>query len=146
MSLRDASTVIPGARLERASDGEGLALVEVKVDTADLLMLHADEDDASAPIDSARTISFMETFHRSCRTINGVRPGMLVADAQEALGPVVHIVTSEIESRQYVTFERQPAWLTIRIDYSGLFPAGTRQTTAYQPEARILSLSIARRN
>jgi hypothetical protein len=58
------------------------------------------------------------------------------------LGPVREIMVSEIESREFITFERQPAWLTCRLDYTGLFPTGARMTKAYKPEARILSVAI----
>jgi len=146
MSLGNARGVIPGARLERTSDGDGAALVAVKVDTTDLLTVHAGEDDASTPIDWTKAISFIETFHPSCSTATSIRPGALVADVQGTLGPVVRIVESEIESRQYITFERQPVWMTLRLDYTGIFPAGSRETTAFKPEARLLSISIARNN
>jgi hypothetical protein len=58
---------------------------------------------------------------------------------------VVRISESEIESRQHITFDRQPAWLTFRIDYTGIFATGSRETTSYRPEAKILSISISRR-
>lgn len=144
MTLGDARGVIPATRLERASDGDGAALVAVKVDTADLVILHAGEDDSQAPIDWTKVISSMETFHPSCSTAMRVHPGAPVTDVQNVLGPVVRIIESEIESRQYITFERQPAWLTLRIDYTGIFPAGSRETTAFRPEARIHSVSISR--
>ena len=145
-TLGDSRTVIPGSRLERTSDGDGAALVAVKVDTIDLMTLHAGEDDAQAPIDWTKTISFAETFHSSCRTATGVHPGALVADVQGQLGAVVLIIESEIESRQYITFARQPEWMTLRIDYSGVFPAGSRETTVFRPDAKLLSISISRRN
>jgi hypothetical protein len=146
MSLGDARDANGGERLERTSDGDGAALVAVKMDTADLVILHADEDNPQAPIDWTKEISFIETFHPSCTTATGVRPGVLVTDVRNVFGPVVRIIESEIESRQYITFERQPAWLTLRLDYTGIFPAGSRVTTTFRPEARILSVSIRRHN
>jgi hypothetical protein len=146
MSLGDTRDANAGKRFERTSDGDGAALVAVKIDTTDLMILHAGEDDSQAPIDWTKEISFIETFHPSCTTATGVRPGVLVTEAQNVLGPVVRIIESEIESRQYITFERQPAWLTLRLDYTGIFPAGSRETTTFKPEARILSVSISRHN
>lgn len=146
MSLGDARGVIPGARLERSSDGDGAALVAVKVDTTDLLTVHAGEDDVTSPIDWTKAISFIETFHPSCSTASGVRAGALVTHVHGMLGPVVRIIESEIESRQYITFERQPVWMTLRLDYSGVFVAGSRETTEYKPEARVMSVSINRHN
>jgi hypothetical protein len=145
MTLGDARGVIRGARLERASDGDGAALVAIKVDTTVLLNVHAGEDDAESPIDWTKKISFIETFHTSCTTVSGINPGALVADVERRLGTVVRISESEIESRQHITFDRQPAWLTFRIDYTGILATGSRETTSYRPEAKILSISISRR-
>ena len=146
MSLADARLVIPGSQFERSSDGDGAALVSVKVDTIDLLSLHASEDDAAAPIDSTKIISFIETFHPSCRTTDGVHAGALVTDVQNTLGPIARIIESEIESRQYISFERQPSWLTFRLDYTAVFPAGSRETKEFKPDARLFSISISRHN
>ena len=49
---------------------------------------------------------------------------------------------SEIESREYVEFDRQPLHLTFRLDYTGIFPDEGRRTTKYDPRARILSIGV----
>ena len=144
MTLSAARTAIPGTRLERTSDGDGAALVTVKRDTAALMTISALEDDAEAPIDWAKPIHSIETFHSGCRTANGIHPGLSVRDAERILGKTVRIVESEIESRQYITFERQPEWLMLRIDYTGKFQSGKRETTEFDPKARIFSIAISR--
>ena len=146
MTLRAARSAIPGTTLERGTDGDGAALVAVKRDTSSLMILHAMEDDAEAPIDWSKAVQAIETFHPGCRTANGIRPGALLADVERILGKVVRITESEIESRQYVTFERQPAWMTLRIDYSGVFEGESRTTTSFAPGARIFSIAIAKRD
>ena len=67
----------------------------------------------------------------------------LVADVEKIYGKVTEISVSEIESREYVTFHRQPSWLTFRLNYTGVFSKGSRKTTRYQPNAKILSITIA---
>jgi hypothetical protein len=144
MTLGSARSAIPGIRLERATDGDGAALVDVKRDTVGLMTLYALEDDAEAPIDWTKAIHSIETFHSSCRTASGVHAGLTVRAAERVLGRVVRIIMSEVESRQYVTFANQPEWLTIRIDYTGVFPPDKRETTAFDPNARIFSISISK--
>jgi hypothetical protein len=74
-----------------------------------------------------------------------VRPGTLVTDAERVLGGVRTITLSEIESREFVQFERQPAWASIRLDGTGIFAESSTETTKYQPGAKILSIAVAAR-
>ena len=45
----------------------------------------------------------------------GVRPGMAVGDAEKILGKTRSVAQSEIESREYIQFENQPVWITVRL-------------------------------
>jgi hypothetical protein len=143
-TVADSRSALPGARLERTTDGDGAALVAVKVDTADVAVLYAGEDDAAAPLDLSRPVQVIETFHPDCRTADGIHPGSLVLDVERVLGKTTEIVVSEIESRQFITFERMPPRTTFRLDYSGEFAEGERRTTRYRPGARILSIAVSR--
>jgi len=42
-----------------------------------------------------------------------------------------------------VTFEKQPSYLTLRLDYTGIFSAGSRQTTKFESDAKILSIAVS---
>lgn len=143
-TVADSRSALPGALLERTTDGDGAALIAVKVDTANVAVLYAGEDDASAQVDLSRIIQSIETFHPECSTANGIHPGSLVVDVERTLGKTTEIVVSEIESRQFITFERMPPRTTFRLDYSGDFAAGERRTTRYRPDARILSIAVSR--
>jgi len=141
MTLDEVRRALPAARLERQEDGDGVLWVTVTVDTSRLVTLHAGEEDPA--IDWTKQVTIIETFHPACRTADGVHPGALVADVERTWGATSEIVLSEIESREYVTFERQPAWLTLRLDYTGIFPEGSRRTTQYKKGARLFSMSIS---
>ena len=145
MTLGDARKALDGATLTRGWDGDGVAYVNVARDGIDLMSLHADEDDPDAGIDWSRRITYIQSFSAVAATVDGVAVGDLVADAAKKWGPVSEISLSEIESRQHVRFARQPEWLSIRIDYSGDFPEGSRSTTRYEPGARIMSFAIVER-
>lgn len=144
MSVGEAMRALSTATFARTSDGDGLALVEVTfgVDTA--LTLYADEDDAEAPVDTSKRISRIETFSSAFHTVEGVRPGALVRDVEGVFGKTREIVKSDIESREFIDFERQPAFLTLRLDYNGIFAEGANRTTEYGPGAKILSIAVSR--
>jgi hypothetical protein len=143
MTLDEARRLLPAASFARTSDGDRAALVEVALGQDVSLILRANEDDADAPIDWAKRIVAIETFSAAFHTREGVGPGSLVGNVIEIDGPVREIVESEIESRQYITFDRQPKGLRLRLDYTGIFTSGERRTTRYQPDAKILSVAIS---
>lgn len=72
-----------------------------------------------------------------------IRSSWISSTSVFAVAPSPWPPMSEIESRQYVTFQRQPPGRWYCIDDSGVFKAGSpRHTTQFQPEARILSVGI----
>lgn len=143
MTLDEARRAIPAATFTRTSDGDGVALVEVTLASDTTLIAFADEDDAAAPIDWTKRITRLETFSPAFATAEGVRPGALVRDVEGAFGRTREIIKSEIESREFIEFERQPGYLILRLDYTGIFPGAARATREYKPDARILSIAIS---
>lgn len=142
MTLREAKRAFPSAEFRRTSDGDGAALVSVSLGKEEWMTMHANEDDPQRPIDWAKRIRFIETFRSACKTMNGVHPGMPVADAEKRFGRTIEIVQSEIESREYIQFRNQPAHFLFRLDYSGIFAEGSRSTTRFAPDARIYSIAV----
>lgn len=144
MTLEDARRVLPTATFERTSDGDGVALVDVTLGADTTLVVYAGEDDRTQPVDWSRRIERIETFSPAFHTAEGVRPGALVRDVERLLGATREIMLSEIESREYIQFERQPAFVTFRLAYAGVFAEGARTTRQYDPRATILSIAIAK--
>lgn len=142
MTLLEAKQAFPRATFSRGTDGEGVALVKVKIKEALVMVLFAGEGDRDKPINWSKRISFIEAFSSNCSTSLGVRPGSLVADVEKRYGKVLKIVRSEIESRQFAEFRNQPRGTIFRIDYSGVFAEGQTETVSYRPDARILSIAI----
>lgn len=143
MTLDEARRALPTASFTRTSDGDGAALVDVGFPDGESLVLWADEDDPESPVDWSKKIVTIETFSATFHTRDGTRPGSLVRDVIRRFGPVQKIVESEIESRQFITFARQPEGVTFRLDYTGIFPPGTRRTTRFEPGAKILSIAVS---
>jgi len=135
---------LPGATFARTSDAEGAALVEVVLGGGESLILYAGEEDAGAPIDWSRPIEVIEVFRPPFATADGIHPHSPVTEVERTWGKVRRIVRSEIEARQFVEFERQPAWITLRLDYTGRFPEDSSVTTEFHPSARILSIAVSR--
>jgi hypothetical protein len=144
MTLEEARRALPDARFSRTSDGDGAALIEVSIAPDQSLVLWAGEDDPGSAIGWTRKIGFIETTSPAFRTNEGVHAGMAVRAVEAVFGPVKQIVRSEIESREFLTFERQPVNLVLRLDYTGVFPAGRSSTREYQSGAKILSIAVMR--
>jgi hypothetical protein len=144
MTLQEARRALPAATFQRDSDGDGAALVLVRLAPDTYLTLSADEDDPNDPIDWSKRITYITTSSPAFHTVEGVRPGDLVAEVEKIYGKTQKIEKSEIESREFIQFETQPPYLTFRLDYTGLFPPGTRVTTRFQPGAKILAIGVAR--
>jgi hypothetical protein len=143
MTLEDARRALPGASFRRTSDGDGAALVEIAFGQEVSLSVWADEDDPATPIDWSKRIVTIETFSAAFHTREGIHPGSLVTEVATLFGPVQAIVKSEIESREYVTFARQPRTLTFRLNRTGMFEPGLRRTTAFASGATIWSIAIS---
>jgi hypothetical protein len=143
MTLEQARAELSTASFARTSDGDGAALVQGALGKDESLIVWAEEDDPAMSIDWSKKIITIETFSATFHTREGVHPGSLVSDVIKPFGPVREIIESEIEARQYITFARQPRGMTFRLDYTGIFAAGTRRTTRFAPSAKILSIAIS---
>lgn len=143
MTLDELRRTLPGATFGRTSDGDGAALVQVTLGKGESLVLWADEESPAAPIAWSKRIKTIETFSPSFHTAEGVHAGSLVIDAQKVFGAVTDIVRSEIESREYVRFEAQPAALTFRVDGTGTTSDATLKPSRIDPGARIYSIAIS---
>lgn len=142
MTLDEARKALPHAEFERTSDGEGIALIALRIGGESIMVLYAGEGDPESPINWSRSIEQIETFSSKCVTADGVRKGTLIADAERVYGKTKSILRSEIEAREHITFEDHPEELLFRIDYTGDFPAGSRTTTKYKPGAKIFSIKV----
>ena len=56
-------------------------------------------------------------------------------------------MVSEIESREYATFDKQPAGIQLRVmnndGMAGVYAEGENRTTRYGPNAYVFSISIS---
>lgn len=143
MALDEARRAMRRATFTRTSDGDGVALVDVALDGTSLAIAYAGEEDAEKPVDMTRPIEQIETFAAACETTDGIHPGSTVEEAAAVYGPVRIIQRSEIESREYVEFERQPPGLQFRLDSAGEFADGASETTRHAPGAKLLSISVS---
>ncbi len=142
MTLGEARKVLAAAHFERTTSGDGLALVKVDVGGETLMLIYADEGDPESPVDWSKKVQGLWAFHPSCRTAGGVHPGSSVEDAIRAYGRVKEIFTSEIESREFISFESAPEGLVFRLDNSGVYKENARTTTQFKKDARILAIYV----
>ena len=145
MTLDSVRRALPDATFERTEDGVGAPFVAFKLVTDATVITWLDENNPVGPLDFSQTVKQVETFDSTFVTPEGVHVGALVTDVEKVYGRTAEIILSEIESRQFISFERQPPHLTFRLDYSGEFTEGARRTTRYAPDARIFSIVVSRR-
>jgi hypothetical protein len=143
MTLEDARRETPAAEFRRTSDGDGAALVEIVLGPNASMLVQTDEDNPEAPIDWTGRIQSIETFAAGFNIAGLIAPGTSVEAATRVWGPVQDIVVSEIEARQFISFENQPEGVTLRLDGTGQFPRGVRHTRQYQSDGKILSIAIS---
>ncbi|MFI0399611.1 MAG: hypothetical protein ACH34X_11045 [Thiolinea sp.] len=142
IKVSDIKKVLPKAKLKRSSDGEGLALISVLVNGKELMQAYANEENPEAKINLTKKVVSLETLNPLCKTKDNIGPRVFTSVAAKKWGGVKEIMKSEIESREYITFKRQPKGLELRIDYSGIYKAGVNTTTRYKKNSKIYSLSI----
>jgi hypothetical protein len=143
MTLAEARRALPAATFARAADGDGVSLVKVTLAPERSLMLWADEDDPDAAIDWTKKVRTIETFSAAFHTAEGVHPDAAVSEVESVYGKTRSIEMSEIESRQFIVFARQPEYLTLRLNYTGIFSDGKRSTTEFEPGAKIMSIAVS---
>jgi hypothetical protein len=72
---------------------------------------------------------------------------MPLREVEKKYGKLINIGMSEIESREYAEFARQPAGLLFQaglpdIGIAGKYPEGKRETTVYAPSAIVTNIEI----
>lgn len=144
MKVGELTKALPGTTLETSEDGDGVASLDLMFQKEALLSAYVGEATPASPLtDPSRIVEALETFTPHPATHDGVRVGMKLKDVEKIWGPVTEIVWTEIESREFVTFQRSPRWLVIRT-YGGIYPGDDprKPTRSFQPDATIHSLAI----
>ena len=146
MTVAEVRKAVAPLKLERTSDGEGIALIAEKSGEEIVMTIFAGEEDRDARIDEKAKVEYIMVWDKSYRTAAGVHPGMTVAEAEKIYGKVKQIIRSEIESREYVTFTNHPAGIEMRIlgkdDMAGVYAQGTSRTNKYSADAYIFTIDI----
>jgi hypothetical protein len=147
MSVAQVRRALPGYRLSRTSDGEGVALIAVERRGIPLMILYAGEPDPNRRINERAIIEYITATHTSYHTSAGVHPGMSLREVEKRYGKVKEIMVSEIESREYATFDKQPAGIQLRVmsdvGMVGDYAEGENRTKRYEPNAYVLSISLS---
>jgi hypothetical protein len=151
MTVAEARKVLKGYNVERGSDGDGAALIDVDKGGKPIMTLYAGEEDRDAPINENAKIEMIKVWAANYRTADGVHPKMLVKAAERLLGKVKEVFMSEIESREYAVFTKKTKGLLFQIDvssegkymYAGVYPEGKRRGTRCTPLAFIIGIQVS---
>ena len=147
MTIAEARKAMPGVAFARTMDGDGVALVELKRGEKLEMMLYGGEADPQSPIDENAKVEVIIVWGPAYKTAEGVHPGMPLSEVEKKYGKVVKIRMSEIESREYAEFERQPAGLQFRtglpeVGIVGTYPQGSLETKVFSPSAVVSQIEI----
>jgi hypothetical protein len=142
MTVRQARAALRGATVKKSEDGDGLTLFTVQRDGKTVMDLYPDEEDK---VTETSKLELFRVYDPKCATADGIHPGMPLREVEQKFGPVLKIVTSEIESREEAEFKNQPSWLSIQVGNgeAGVYPSGKRCTRQYTPAAKVVSLWVS---
>ena len=140
MTITQVKQILPEFHFSHTSDGDGVALVALAHGQTPHCYLYAGDDRLGK-------IEWIEVVNKRYVTAEGIHPGMLVRDAEKALGKLKSIQLSEIESREFATFSKPLVGVGIRLygreGLAGDYPQGMRETSRYSNGAYIYSLSVS---
>lgn len=146
MTIAEARRAWPGVVFQRTSDGEGLALIAVQEAKHTVMTLYAGETNPEARINQRARIEFIEVLDKRFSTEAGVHPKMQLREVAEKYGKLREITMTEIESREFAKFARQPAGIQLRVmaedGFAGVYGDGKNTTTRASPSAYVFSISI----
>lgn len=122
------------------TDGEGVPLTTVTDKQHLLFQLYTNDK---------MKIQYIEIFDSDYQTKKGVHVGMSITDIEKHYGKLKGITRSEIESREYATFAKQPKEMTFRVigengAYAGIYSNENNTTKTYQPDAYLYSIFIGK--
>lgn len=137
MSLFEAIENSPGTSTTLGADGEGILALEILDGKNFLMSLYMDTE----CIGPESRVKAIEAWGRDFSTEEGIFPTMPVREAAMIYGGLKHIQYSEIESREFATFNDHPQGIKIEI-FGGDFSTGETSTTETYPDAQIVALWI----
>lgn len=151
MTIAQLRKVMKGIDLSKYWSGDGLVMIQVIKNGEDVMHLYTGEDDPDSNINEKAKIEFIEVFDANYKTADGVRPTMLVKNAERVLGKIERVFISEIEAREFVIFRKKPKGLTFHVQvnretgkymYAGVYPDNKREGVRCVPTAYILGIQI----
>ena len=153
MTVAQARKVLKGVNWSKYLSGDGLVMIQVIKNGKDVMHLYTGEEDPESKINEKAKIEFIEVFDANYKTVDGIRPTMLVKNAEKILGKIEQVYISEIEAREFVIFKKKPKGLGFHVEvnretgkymYAGVYPEGKREGVRCVPTAYILGIQISK--
>ncbi len=142
MTILEAKELLPNATIQ-APPADGEKLYKVMRGKSELMHLYV----AGGSDHKPARISVIRVFDIACATTAGARVGFSLPAVEKRYGKLTGLQMSETESREFATFERQPAWLALEVNgargSAGEYAAGQRTTQKLAPGAKVLSYWVS---
>jgi len=151
MTVAQARRAMHGFKVRRVIGSEPAALIDVTKGGREIMTLYAGEEDEKERINEKAKIEQIIVWDSHYRTSTGIRPKMSVRSAERLQGKIKRVFMSEIESREYVEFQKKPKGLLFRVDVdtsgnyltAGIYPDGEREGTRCTPHAFIVGIEVS---
>ena len=143
MNLQEVRRAVRPLKAERDTDGDGFPSLYVHDGENLVMSVWSACRDEEFFTDPSVKLDVIQVWSKDYSTKQGVRPGMLLSEAEKKLGKVKEIVISEIESREYAQFKRMPNGLWYLLSYeAGIYENDSRTTKKYTPDTYIRAIGM----
>lgn len=136
MASSDILATLPGATAAIEQDGEGIEWMTVSLNGEKLLNIMLDRN--------TRTANLIRIVSPRFVTEQGVKVGENLQSVGEKLGGLTEIQWTEIESREFATFNNAPVTMIFQVEgkdgTAGVYPKGEAITTVAASSATIHSI------
>ncbi len=153
MTVKQVRKAIGRMTLVREAISDGVPALTVKDGSRSVMAITGDDITKDSSVDKWKInenakIDYIQVYDKSFRTAAGVKPGMLISEAEKKYGKVKEITISEIEQQEYATFARGPKGISFRVSgngsYAGTYLKGRKKTARYRRTAVISHIDLAK--
>lgn len=141
MNLQEVRRAVRPLKTKRDTDGDGFPSLYILDGENIVMSIGSACRQEEFFTDSSVKLDLIEVWSKDYSTKQGVRPGMLLSEAEKKLGKVKEIGISESESREYAEFKRMPDGLWYLLSYeAGIYENDSRTTKKYTPDTYIRAI------
>jgi hypothetical protein len=138
MTLNEVLAALPDSTSNAEKDGEGIEWMNIAIKDKTVMSVLLNDD---------HTISLIRVLSPQFVTEQGVSVGENLQSAADKMGGITEIQATEIESREFATFQNMPPYTEFQVEgkdgTAGVYGSQAKVTAVASPSATIHSIWIA---